>query len=59
MGFLKPTVSTSDDHSTVHLEHSIQNDLQAASGRNVAFTQNQRYDQLDDLKMATKTSDFV
>ncbi len=47
-----------EDSHTVHLEKPIENDLQSASGRITAFTQNQRYVRLDQLKRAQKTSDL-
>jgi hypothetical protein len=54
VGFLTP----SEDSHTVHLEKPIENDLRSASGRITAFTQNQRYVRLDQLKTAHKTSDL-
>jgi hypothetical protein len=41
---------------TLELEHPIVNDLTSASGRTVAFTQNQRYVSLDALQWAPKTT---
>ena len=47
-----------EDSRTVHLEKPIGNDLQSARGRITAFTQNQRYVRLNELKRAQKTSDL-
>lgn len=48
-----------DDRRTVHLERPIPNDLQSSNGRTVAFTQNQRYVQLEELKKAKSTAHLV
>jgi hypothetical protein len=47
-----------EDGRTVHLDKPIKNDLQSTTGRATAFTQNQRYVCLDQLKRARKTSDL-
>jgi hypothetical protein len=47
-----------EDSQTVHLDKPIQNDLRSVSGRITAFTQNQRYVRLSELKIARKTSDL-
>jgi len=52
--FLIPPESS----DTVHLKNPIVNDQRSVSGRITAFTQNQRYVCLDELRRAKKTSDL-
>ena len=52
-------LSLPDDPRTLHLESPITNDLQSASGRVIAFTQNQRYVSIEKLKVARRTSELV
>jgi hypothetical protein len=49
-------LSAPDDPGTIRLPHPIVNDLTSASGRTVAFTQNQRYVSLDALQSAPDTT---
>ncbi len=48
-----------DDDRTVRLERPIENDLKSTTGRSTAFTQNQRYVSLTELKKAQRTSDLI
>ena len=48
-----------DDPKTLQLEQPIMNDLVSASGKTVAFIQNQRYVSLERLKTGKQTSDLV
>ncbi len=48
-----------DDPRTMHLEQPIRNNLLSSTGKNTAFTQNQRYVILADLIIAKHTSDLV
>jgi hypothetical protein len=52
-------LSPSGDERTVTLPKPILNNLTSSSGRNVAFTQNQRYVPLIRLRVAEHTSDLV
>lgn len=54
-------LSAPDSEDTVRLEDNIRNDLrtQKSSGRIVAFTQNQRYVSMDELKKAKTTTGLV
>jgi len=47
-----------EDPRTVRLENPTVNDQRSAGGRITAFTQNQRYVSLDELKRAKRTSDL-
>lgn len=52
-------LSPSADSRTVILSGPVVNDLTSASGRGIAFTQNQRYVSLSGLRAARKTSSIV
>lgn len=52
-------LSPPDDAKTIHLKAPIINDLQSETGRQIAFTQNQRYVSLERLKTAKTTSQLV
>ncbi len=52
-------LSAPDASETIRLDRPIPNDLRTASGRTTAFTQNQRYVQLEDLRRAQRTSDLA
>ncbi len=52
-------LSGPDDPTTLKLPAPITNDLEAESGRPIAFTQGQRYVSLEKLKTATHTSQLV
>ncbi|NLX23057.1 MAG: hypothetical protein GXY55_15505 [Phycisphaerae bacterium] len=52
-------LSAPDDPRTVRLPQPIPNDLESSGGRGIAFTQNQRYVALADLKTARTTSGLV
>jgi hypothetical protein len=47
-----------EDPRTIHLDTPIQNDLRSVTGRTTAFTQNQRYVSLGNLKKARRTSEL-
>jgi hypothetical protein len=51
-------LSPPDAPETVRLDKPIINDLVSAGGVRIAFTQNQRYVELNALKKANKTSDL-
>jgi len=51
-------LSPPDSPETVHLDKPVINDLVSARGVTTAFTQNQRYVELDALKKARKTSEL-
>jgi hypothetical protein len=52
-------LSSSTDSRTVTLPGPVVNDLTSASGRGIAFTQNQRYVSLSRLRAARETSSIV
>lgn len=52
-------LTSADDPRTLTLDAPVLNDLRSASGRAIAFTQNQRYVSSEALIAATRTSDLV
>ncbi len=52
-------LSSQSDKETIVLDNEITNDLRSKNGRRVAFTQNQRYISLENLKNAKFTSELV
>lgn len=52
-------LSGPDESDTIALKSGVVNDLRASTGATVAFTQNQRYVRLEDLRRASRTSQLI
>jgi hypothetical protein len=59
MAYKVMLLSQPDAPETIRLEKPIINDLTSANGRTTAFTQNQRYVSIEQLKRARTTSELV